>query len=419
MKFTDDILKEFTKDREKAKKISSSMLSEFNRVKNASELSRASQSRTGSIDTKRLKRYLLDDDIFRRKVNLPNGDNYSFHILIDWSGSMQGTVSDVMNQAIAKAFFFRAAGVSFEIMFFSSRNELSGALPKQKDNTRAYINNNDVSLVTLCKSGLDNKTFEKSIKYMWFLSKLADRRIMLKHGLSYDNHNRKFAMHYSLGGTPLNTALTSLVPHLNKYRKVNNIQKQKLVIMTDGATAPIQTTQGSCAYDNIFRYNKNMPDGYKFLTTSGKTLKPTVAVDNVNKQNAIQQSAILSGLDDCQVYSIYLLATHRLTNPYVRSAMTPYINPFNSKHASKLYESCKKNQGIFGSIKNFSGFDEFFVAAVRSEKIQKQNDFENKTAKQIAKSMVKTKNTKKDQHIAKYVVNMIVSDYKKSAKKAA
>ena len=57
--------------------------------KSADEYRRAAVSKTGVIDTNKLFKYKLTEDIFKKTTVIPEGKNHGLIMHIDWSGSMQ------------------------------------------------------------------------------------------------------------------------------------------------------------------------------------------------------------------------------------------------------------------------------------------------------------------------------------------
>ena len=143
---------------------------EFEMKKAATSYARASVSRTGVLDTKKLFSYKYNDDIFRKVTRTKDGKSHGLIFILDWSGSMHECILDTYKQLLSLAFFCRKAKISFEAFCFASDTgdhltedyDDKDYAAKQKDNT-IYVPAHQV-LQGLFNSTQNNAEFDRSAK---------------------------------------------------------------------------------------------------------------------------------------------------------------------------------------------------------------------------------------------------------------
>ena len=107
----------FKKD---SKKNVALLVREFERKKSAYEYSRAQTSATGSIDPNKIHTYKYDDQIFKSVTRLATSKDHGMVFFVDWSGSMNRVLHDVIQQTLQLAFFCKAVGIPFSVYGFTT-----------------------------------------------------------------------------------------------------------------------------------------------------------------------------------------------------------------------------------------------------------------------------------------------------------
>ena len=74
------------------------LVKQFEMKKSADEYRRAATSRTGVLDTNKLFKYKMTDDIFKKVTVIPEGKNHGLVMYLDWSGSMADVLLDTLKQ---------------------------------------------------------------------------------------------------------------------------------------------------------------------------------------------------------------------------------------------------------------------------------------------------------------------------------
>ena len=92
------------------------LIKEFEMRKSATLYKRATTSKIGSLDMRKVWSYKLNDDLFKRVTSLPKGKNHGMIMLVDWSGSMDGVLGDTIKQVINLAMFCQRAQIPFQVL---------------------------------------------------------------------------------------------------------------------------------------------------------------------------------------------------------------------------------------------------------------------------------------------------------------
>ena len=215
---------------------------EFEMKKAATSYARASVSRTGILDTKKLFSYKYNDDIFRKVTRTKDGKSHGLIFILDWSGSMHECILDTYKQLLSLAFFCRKAKISFEAFCFASDTgehlteeyDDTSYSAKQKDNT-IYVPAQQV-LQGLFNSNQNNAEFDRSAKTIFRIASVY------VHNRYYGwNSERPNVPETStvpsilqMGGTPLNESLCILNDFIPKFRKQHGVEKVNVALLTDG-----------------------------------------------------------------------------------------------------------------------------------------------------------------------------------------
>jgi len=173
------------------------MVSSFERRKRARALEKVGESKTGSIDTKRLWSFMTEDDIFLRRATEPKHTNHGFVLLIDMSGSMSDSQRGVFYQAWLTASFARRIGVPFEIYGFSSGGENKNVFGSHQ-------------LTKFCTNLSTPEEIVSLLKVATGSSSIAQ------------------------GGTPLTSTMVSMVHLVDDFRRRTGVDVMNFFLLSDG-----------------------------------------------------------------------------------------------------------------------------------------------------------------------------------------
>jgi hypothetical protein len=273
------------------------MVQEFNLRKAAEEYQKATVSKTGILNPTKLHAFSYSDDIFKRALNVKKGKSHGLILFIDWSGSMDAIIADVLRQTLILVEFCRQVQIPFEVYLFADnlrqtgKNDVYCSNPNkvyvpggakkttelsvedlivntEVSQTQAMFETSDkskhillqnVTLVQIFKSAMTNKEYQMAFNTItqWYYSyhPTAGRSYIGNDGTifgtykDYSDARKKGTTgcskalrivfrrpFFGLGGTPLNEAIALSSEIVKRFRLKNNCQIVNLVYLTDGAS---------------------------------------------------------------------------------------------------------------------------------------------------------------------------------------
>ena len=223
------------------------LVKEFECRKSASAYARATTSRTGVLDTKKLSTYKFNEDLFKKVTTIPNGKNHGMIFLLDWSGSMSECLLDTVQQVLQLSWFCQKVSIPFDVYAFTNDSYAAmlkiGDRDPQVDIIKPVIGQlalqNDFTLMHFLSSDQKKNDLEDAMMYLYFNTMAISER-----GWYYESRFR-CATGMGLSGTPLNEAIVALHGVIPKMLK--KVEKVSLCILSDGESA-------SCGYYTD-RYN--------------------------------------------------------------------------------------------------------------------------------------------------------------------
>ena len=236
------------------KKIVNYMVKEFEMKKAAADYKRSSTSKTGELNMDKLHLYKLKDDIFNRIQVTPDGKNHGVVMIIDWSGSMSGSVKATIEQAALLSMFCRRIQIPFRLFAFC--DHLFGKnreMFKNNENwkrDRIYGKPNpmidpkgrsdidwdlgQLSLLEIFNEKMNNVEFTRNMEN-WF---------QIAHSIDhyYDdyktrsNYDQSWRCPYelNLGGTPLDASIVVMRDYLIDFKRNYGLDILSFIALTDG-----------------------------------------------------------------------------------------------------------------------------------------------------------------------------------------
>lgn len=210
------------------------LVKEFECKKSADEYSRATVSRTGVLDTKKLHTYKYNEDLFKKVTNLPNGKNHGLIFILDWSGSMSNTLLKTVKQLLNIIWFCKKTGIDFEVYAFSDSyfeteknsygDEIKVIPSRAYERAEHYIAiDPEFKLFNILSSKTKlsslNRHMKNIFKLAYYFSCGSDVTIPEQ---------------ISLSSTPLNEAIACLHDLIPNFASSYKVQKVHCVILTDG-----------------------------------------------------------------------------------------------------------------------------------------------------------------------------------------
>ena len=227
------------------KPIISYMVKEFEMRKSANMAKRAKISQTGILNTSALYKYKIDDKIFKSILHVPEGKSHGLIFYIDFSGSMNGIIGDVIAQTTLMAMFCRQVKIPYRIYGFTNGSEqklgdlLKERWGKQNERFGHYAMRKTENILPYKEKDL---SFDSSLcLYELFTDRQssADFQKIARALIEYPKYGVSLI---PMGGTPLNDAIMNGINLGNQFRKTYNLDILNTVFMTDG------DSHNSCRY---------------------------------------------------------------------------------------------------------------------------------------------------------------------------
>ncbi len=230
---------EYTQFRKQSQKEVNYLVKEFECRKSADAYARASQSKTGVLDTTKLHTYKYNDDIFKKVTVIPDGKNHGLLFLLDWSGSMSNEILATVKQVLNLTAFCKKVQIPFEVYAFTNdwvaaKRSMEGDNGyidydyKGLEKNKVYINQEFFHMMNFVSSRSNSKDYER------MCLNLFREAYYYTHHVSY---NPTFGV--GLSGTPLNEAIVMLNYIIPQFKNTNDLQKVNVCILSDG--------EGGCA----------------------------------------------------------------------------------------------------------------------------------------------------------------------------
>ena len=229
---------EYVKFKTASNKIVNYMAKEFERKKAAEVYRRQAVSKTGVLDINKLHSYKYNDDIFLRKIIVPDGKNHGLVMLIDWSASMYYNIENTLKQVLNLVWFCQKVNIPFEVYSFSAcwrDDELADmdVIQRAKWHNRQNIFNykigdaafggtDSMRLLNLLSSRMTASEMTVQSKNLFFYGRLHQNRSLERY--------RKMG----LGSTPTVEALLGMLEIIPNFKKAYKLDKVNLITLTDG-----------------------------------------------------------------------------------------------------------------------------------------------------------------------------------------
>ena len=242
------------------KKIINYMVKEFEMKKAAAAYKRSWSAKSGELNMDKLHLFQLKDDIFNRVQVTPEGKNHGIVMVLDWSGSMSGTVQNTIEQASLLSMYCRRLAIPFTLFAFSDsymrhRNyDDDFETIQKKDEYKRYgkefqktDTENDwtlgnLGLLEMFSDRMSNTEFTRAMENWFQLGYTID------HGYSYyydesTTHDTNFfiPMGLHLGGTPLDHSIVVLRDYILDFQRQHNLDICSFITLTDGSSHSLFT----------------------------------------------------------------------------------------------------------------------------------------------------------------------------------
>jgi hypothetical protein len=296
------------------------LVKEFELRRNARQYARASISKTGKLDMKKIHQYKLNDDLFKRMTTVPKGKSHGLVMFIDYSGSMNDNIKATIEQTIVLAVFCRKVNIPFRVYSFTDatnpdfyedsgvvygdvreyelRGNGIGKFSRREDDL--IVDDTFFRLREYLSSEMTGNEFKEAIKF-WLTSGYCfnkywrGRMYASEDSLPENSSSLVNAESEALNGTPLNEAIISAIDITRNFRKQYRLDVVNTVFLTDGDSNDYGTKYGADGkttyldkynndYNLIIRHTETMCEGKKppRADTTLALLELLKQVSNVN-----------------------------------------------------------------------------------------------------------------------------------------
>lgn len=240
-------------------KVISYLQKEFEMKKAAEQYARASESKTGVINTNKLFSYKYNENIFKKAVNLPNGKNHGMVFFLDWSGSMSDNLQGTIEQLINLVMFCRKVNIPFSVYAFTSEYHKFGEFTGVQD---AIVNDAELdafNLLEFFSDKMSTQEFNISVGMLLSIAYMFNRKY---HGKFRGVRSLGVPRRYYLGGTPLDATIITARQILREFRARTKVEILNAIFLTDGSSHGIG---GTYQYREDYTGNKSLRSVYDSL----------------------------------------------------------------------------------------------------------------------------------------------------------
>ena len=218
------------------------MVKEFEMRKNASQMARAKTGKSGKIDSKKLARYGMTSDIFKRITTVSEGKNHGLVLFMDLSGSMDNIYKRTMEQVIVLTRFCQKVNIPFDVYGFSdstaglckhlslNHEDRNFSLSRHYTYTKLqvndlYVNSHTFHLKHFLSSNMSATKYREACKNLhhcaWIISDAY-------------GYNDFLPQTMALSGTPLDEALIASVDIVDNFKTKYRLDNVNCIFLTDG-----------------------------------------------------------------------------------------------------------------------------------------------------------------------------------------
>jgi len=247
---------------------------EFEQKKAATRWSRATTAKTGNLDVNKIWSYKTNDDIFLRSTKLADTKDHGMVMLIDFSGSMSGSMKYVIDQVMHTVMFCKGVNIPFEVYAFTTEGWRHRSTERFEYLPKGHMDMDELCMPLLVSSDMKKSEFEEATRHLYYRVHEESR--------GYDGCRSRFEQ---WGSTPLNQAL--VVSHeivknfINKFK----VEKMNLITFTDGDANAVHTVGRYDPEVKIASFNiKMLVQGKILQCVDGRKSMTKALLNNISKR---------------------------------------------------------------------------------------------------------------------------------------
>lgn len=218
------------------KKTVNLLVKDFERKKAAFEYSRSSEAKKGSLNMNKLHQYEYSEDIFLTVRKMANAKSHGIFMILDWSGSMNEILTDVVKQAITIAQFCKRVNIPF-VCYNFTRTRYSDNQLQIRDNELDSLN--ELKICEVITTELKKKEFEQSLFHLYSVAE----------NMSSWTYRNLVEPIDCMGSTPTVQTLITLAPYAKAFKAKYGIEIMNTMVITDGGADWITNQTYQYEYD--------------------------------------------------------------------------------------------------------------------------------------------------------------------------
>ena len=272
---------------DKNKKLVAHMSKEFEMKQTAKRSKFATTGKTGKLDMNRLAKYQIVDDVFKRAIYLPEGQNHGVNVMLDWSGSIAKEANDLLEQTLILAMFCRKSNIPHRMYLFTD----SYALADDEYGWRR----DHANLLTIASDEMNNREWNEMLTIigaLWtnftFSGYVRNQDVIVKKWnnifgeIDFKGDNDYYhwfdtnvePRQYGLGGTPLDQTLVAMRKLLPTFNKKYSVEKSILTVITDGYSHNADLLSKTAEENKIIEEQMTDEDSYWRTPTTRELIDP-------------------------------------------------------------------------------------------------------------------------------------------------
>jgi len=374
------------------KKYISYLIKEFELRRNARQFARASVSKTGQLDMKKIHNYKTNDDLFKRMTVVPKGKSHGLVMFIDYSGSMADNILGTIEQTLVLAMFCRKVNIPFRVYAFSD-NQVGLFMYQDKYKPKFSRNENEIKfdeygfhLREYLSSEMSSIDFKDAVQYWLLVGHTYSKRMYgFKNKLNIDPHiwNSDFE---GLNGTPLNETVVTSMEIVNQFKKQYRLDIVNTVFLTDGEGNDVtQKYEGSHV-----RYFRNRWDENNVIIRDVKNMAEATAP--AGTEITVGFLNLLKAVTGVNVIGFYIMGRGNPKRVIQHRMMKTNTTIENFEEKYKVFKTKK-----FFMLNN-AGYDDYYFIpggedlGVQDEELDIKINVEIKDLKKAFLKMQKGKN---------------------------
>lgn len=249
----------YTDFRKRNERYISLLAKEFEMRKSASKFSKQKISDTGDIDVSKIFKYKIDDNIFRKTMKVPKGKSHGLVMMFDRSGSMKENLAGTIEQILILSLFCKKVNIPFvvygfgnEINNFRQDSGYQGSSIESFRSKPGEIFFHPVFLREYLSNRMSTRDFTRCVKNLVCLSNSYLQSYT--QGKRYHVPNSE-----TLSNTPLIEAVVALRNLTVDFKKKNNLDIVKTIVLHDGDADIISSyVKSEDRFDSLIRRNVNL-----------------------------------------------------------------------------------------------------------------------------------------------------------------